>query len=102
MTSPQVVAAPVGLVLKSYRLRRGWSQERLGNNAGLGEGTLPQIEQGRRLPTIDTIRRLLVELRVDWKTFGEDMHSADPIAFDESQVLDHRKEFPREQHRDAR
>jgi len=70
---------PLGLLLKSYRVRRGWSQEQLSLNAGLSNNAVFQYESGMRHPTVSTLRKLLAELQVDWNEFGRDMHAKDPI-----------------------
>jgi transcriptional regulator with XRE-family HTH domain len=78
--------SPLGLVLKSYRVRRGWSQRTLGLKAGLGNGSYGHIERGRRQPAVPTLKRILTALGVDWRSFGEDMQARDPLAHEERLV----------------
>jgi transcriptional regulator with XRE-family HTH domain len=44
--------------LKRLRVRRGYSQCELAERAGLTQGALSHLEQGRRNPTMQTIYRL--------------------------------------------
>ncbi len=84
---------PLGLVLKSYRVRRGWSQEHLSLSAGLANNAIFQYEAGMRAPTMTTLRKVLVELGVDWQRFGADMQSADPLVI-HSAFREIEKAFP--------
>ncbi|MDO9378581.1 MAG: XRE family transcriptional regulator [Nocardioidaceae bacterium] len=61
MTSPH---AAVGVRLREVRRARGLSLSRLAAEAGVGKGTLSEIEGGTRNPTLDTLYRLAGRLAV--------------------------------------
>ncbi len=50
--------------LRELRRERGWTQERLAEEAGMARSYLAEIETARRAATIDTINRLAVALGV--------------------------------------
>ena len=43
----------IGTRLRSLRMARGWSQEQLGERAGLDRRTISSIELGSRSPLLD-------------------------------------------------
>lgn len=45
----------VGTRLRSLRMARGWSQEQLGERAGLDRRTISSIELGARSPLLDHV-----------------------------------------------
>ncbi len=51
-------AASVGDELRRQRLLRHWTQVRLAREAGVGRGTVNEIEAGRRFPSVGTYARL--------------------------------------------
>ncbi|HEX8001715.1 MAG TPA: helix-turn-helix transcriptional regulator [Mycobacteriales bacterium] len=50
--------------VRELRRERGWTQERLAEEAAMGRGYLAEIEGGRRAATIDLIHRIAVALGV--------------------------------------
>jgi transcriptional regulator with XRE-family HTH domain len=54
-----------GLVLRSLRLARGLSQERLGNDAGSGRTYISELERGVKGASLKTIFRLAPLLGVE-------------------------------------
>ena len=72
MTHPSDYS-PLGLVLKSYRVRRGWSQLIFACQAEVALITVAQVESGVRNPTFNTLEKLLSHLGVSWSEFGRDM-----------------------------
>lgn len=63
MTS-EPVGAEVGRRLRALRLARGISLSELARQAGLGKGTLSELESGRRNPTLDTLFAVTSALRL--------------------------------------
>ena len=55
---------PVKNALKETRIRRGITQERLAQLAGLARQSVISLERGRFLPTIETALRLADSLEV--------------------------------------
>ncbi|GGF28046.1 helix-turn-helix domain-containing protein [Hymenobacter cavernae] len=53
-----------GLVIKTLRKARGFSQEALAAEAGLDRTFLSQLETGRKQPSLLTILRLAAALQV--------------------------------------
>lgn len=58
------VAADVGRRLRALRTERGLSLSELARRAGLGKGTLSELETGRRNPTLDTLFAVTSALRL--------------------------------------
>ena len=48
--------------MKRLRAERGWSQERLADEAGLDRTYISGIERVRRHPTVTTVQKLVVAL----------------------------------------
>lgn len=57
-------AAEVGRRLRALRVERGLSLSELARRAGVGKGTLSELETGRRNPTLDTLFALTSALRL--------------------------------------
>ena len=58
------VSADVGRRLRALRAERGLSLSELARRAGLGKGTLSELETGRRNPTLDTLFAVTSALRL--------------------------------------
>ena len=58
------VAADVGRRLRALRTERGLSLSELARRAGLGKGTLSELETGQRNPTLDTLFAVTSALRL--------------------------------------
>ncbi|MCY0964080.1 helix-turn-helix domain-containing protein [Parathalassolituus penaei] len=74
--------ATLGQNLQSLRVSRGLSLSQLANDAGIAKSNLSRIEQGEGNPTIETIWRLAMQLKVP---FGDLIARAD-IALGENGV----------------
>ena len=57
-------ARTVGMVIQSYREKRGLSQEVVSGLAGIGRTHLSAIERGERKPTLETFFRLSEALNI--------------------------------------
>lgn len=57
-------AAQIGEVIRTYRVRKGLSQEVLSGLAGLDRTHYSKIERGLRSPTIDTFFRIAQALDI--------------------------------------
>jgi transcriptional regulator with XRE-family HTH domain len=60
----------VGLALEVLRKHRGMSQAALAQAAGVGKGQISKYENGKELPKLDTLERLLGVLGVSRRTFA--------------------------------
>jgi transcriptional regulator with XRE-family HTH domain len=60
----------VGLALEILRKLRGMSQATLAQAAGIGKGQISKYENGKELPKLDTLEKLLGVLRVSVMTFA--------------------------------
>jgi transcriptional regulator with XRE-family HTH domain len=58
------VPADVGRRLRALRSERGLSLSELARRAGLGKGTLSELETGQRNPTLDTLFAVTSALRL--------------------------------------
>jgi transcriptional regulator with XRE-family HTH domain len=54
----------VGARIRALRTERGWSLSALAAEAGIGKGSLSELETGRRNPTLDTLYALAGPLGV--------------------------------------
>ena len=61
---PAFDTAPFRALLKRFREARRWTQERLGDEAGVDHSLVSRLESGRRTPTRDTIDKLAGGLRL--------------------------------------
>jgi transcriptional regulator with XRE-family HTH domain len=61
------IEATLGEKIKFYRLRLGLSQEELAYKAGLGVGTISEIEQNNNKPLMENIHKLSVALELSAK-----------------------------------
>ncbi|MGG5751372.1 helix-turn-helix domain-containing protein [Zafaria sp. Z1313] len=61
--------AHVGGRIRSVREGHGWSLSRLAAAAGIGKGTLSELEQGARNPTLETLYALAGALGVPLASF---------------------------------
>lgn len=48
----------LGRRIRQLREQRGWTQEKLADEAGLASRHIQQLEHGERWPRADTLRRL--------------------------------------------
>ena len=51
-------------ILKTARLRRGFSQERLANHSGVSARSIQEIESGRAKPSVSTLQALADTLKM--------------------------------------
>ena len=61
-----------GEKVKSFRLEKGWSQERLALEAGIDRTYLPGIEKGERNVSITVVEKLAIALGIEIKDFFEE------------------------------
>lgn len=57
----------LGCRIRQLRLSRGFSQEELAFNCGLDKNYIGYIERGEKSPTINTIYKLAVGLKISLK-----------------------------------
>lgn len=55
----------MGQVLRRWRKRRGWSQQRLGEEAGIRQETVSRVENGSSGTELNTVLRLCAALGVE-------------------------------------
>ena len=58
--------------VKSFRLEKGWSQEKLALEAGIDRTYLPGIEKGERNVSITVVEKLAIALGIEIKDFFEE------------------------------
>ena len=58
MQDPVRVQRKFGARVRSLRAERGWSQERLALESGLGRGFMGSIERGEKAPGMPTLCKL--------------------------------------------
>ncbi|QRN98291.1 helix-turn-helix transcriptional regulator [Archangium violaceum] len=90
------LAANVGEIARQARLRAGLTQADVAERVGLATEVYGRLERGRMLPSVPSLRRLCIALRMPSDTFlglntGEvptwAAESAPPEEFDESPEL---------------
>ena len=57
--------------IKTLRKQLGWSQEMLAERTGVSAPYIPQIEVGKRTPSLDIVQKLATALGVEYKTLFE-------------------------------
>jgi transcriptional regulator with XRE-family HTH domain len=64
----------IGSRLRAARKGKGWTQENLADEAGIGIATVRRIEQKGFEPRLSTARKLAEVLRIrpEWLIFGEE------------------------------
>jgi transcriptional regulator with XRE-family HTH domain len=75
-TSPGRGRAAVGARVRSLRVERGLSLSLLAARAGIGKGSLSELEAGRRNPTLDTLYAVARPLGVPLAALLEDEDGA--------------------------
>jgi transcriptional regulator with XRE-family HTH domain len=61
----------VGQILRSFRVEKGWTQERLSLKSGLTTGFISDGELGKRNLSFISMERWLAALGVGWDEFGQ-------------------------------
>ena len=72
----------VGQTLSVLRELRGKSQARLSKDAGIGKSQLSKYENGKELPKLDSLEKVLNALRVSYFEFFYTLHLLDRRAAD--------------------
>ena len=74
----QELTKTFGVRLRKLRTDKGWSQQRLADEADLGKQTIQRIEWGQLSPTLNTLSRIsnameitLSELLISIETFDK-------------------------------
>ena len=80
MPTAAELSADVGRRLRALRTERGLSLSELARRAGLGKGTLSELETGRRNPTLDTLFAVTSALRLPLSAALPDGPAAPPDA----------------------
>jgi len=75
----------VGLAISLLRELRGKSQARLSKEAGIGKSQLSKYENGKELPKLDSLEKVLNALKVGYYEFFYTMHMVDRRAADLAQ-----------------
>ncbi|MBB4688543.1 XRE family transcriptional regulator [Amycolatopsis jiangsuensis] len=72
----RALATAVGSRIRALRTRAGIGLTSLAAGSGLGKGTLSELENGRRNPTLDTLFAIATELSVPLSDLlsGEEVH----------------------------
>jgi len=63
--NPARVSAEVTRLLRTERLRCGFSMNRVAQQSGLSQQMVSYVERGMRNPTLDTLLRISAALNVD-------------------------------------
>jgi transcriptional regulator with XRE-family HTH domain len=56
--------SPIRLLVREFRLRRGWSQAELGRRAGVAASVVNRAERGETRLTLDNLEKIARALRV--------------------------------------
>lgn len=60
------IKAKIGSRLRSLRAKRGWTQADAAYKFGVSQGRLSHFESGNMIPTIETLYRIVAELKCRW------------------------------------
>jgi transcriptional regulator with XRE-family HTH domain len=60
----ELILKRIGQNLKKLRMKQGWSQQRLADEAGIVRRYLPELESGRKNVSILTLEKLAAALQV--------------------------------------
>lgn len=52
------MSEPIGMMIKEVRKQKGLTLKKLSELTGVGKGTLSRIENGKRSPLFETVRRI--------------------------------------------
>jgi len=71
----------VGDNLKAARMQHGLSLSEVARRAGIGKGTLSELESGRRNPTLETLYALagVLDVPLGWLLIAETTHIDRPV-----------------------
>lgn len=58
--------------LRQLRTKKGWSQSELSARSGIAQGSIANLEQDRRAPSLETAEKLAAALTVDVSAFRVD------------------------------
>lgn len=74
--------ANLGRTLSLLRELRGKSQARVAREAGIGKSQLSKYENGKELPKLDSLEKVLIALKVGYFEFFYTLHLVDRRAAD--------------------
>lgn len=86
----------IGAKIKALRLKKGLTQEELGERTDLSKGYISQLERDLNSPSIETLFSLLEVLGSTPKDFFDDDSSNDKIVYtkdDHTSFVDHEKQY---------
>lgn len=87
----------LGRTLSLLRELRGKSQARVAREAGIGKSQLSKYENGKELPKLDSLEKVLIALKVSYFEFFYTLHLVDRRASELEQAGDgNGSETPRE------
>ncbi|GAA2342559.1 helix-turn-helix domain-containing protein [Saccharopolyspora halophila] len=80
----------VGDNLKAARLQHGLSLSEVARRAGIGKGTLSELESGRRNPTLETLYALatVLDVPLGWLLIAESADSDDSVVVSRAGAAD--------------
>jgi transcriptional regulator with XRE-family HTH domain len=78
----------LGRTLSLLRELRGKSQARVAREAGIGKSQLSKYENGKELPKLDSLEKVLIALKVGYFEFFHTLHLVDRRA-SELELADH-------------
>jgi transcriptional regulator with XRE-family HTH domain len=82
MFPPMGMFANLGRTLSLLRELRGKSQARVAREAGIGKSQLSKYENGKELPKLDSLEKVLIALKVGYFEFFYTLHLVDRRAAD--------------------
>lgn len=77
--SPATIDGMYGAFIRQVRESRGLSQKQVAESAGLTQSNLSAIENDRRVPTIDTVNRVLVACGYELTAVGGSVSISAPL-----------------------
>lgn len=85
----------IGAILKSYREHKGYTHKQLGEKAGVAQSTISEIENNKKSPTVETLRKILNALDLTLSEFFNP--STFDLPSDLIQLLEISKQLPKEE-----
>ena len=67
----------LGANVRKWRVRRGWTQDQLAQQAGISAKFVGEVERGEDNPSLETLWSLVSALRIEWNDLLDEV--AEPV-----------------------
>ena len=70
-----VVRRQLGANVRRWRVRRGWTQDQLAEQANISAKFVGEVERGEDNPSLETLWALVCALKIEWSDLLSEQHS---------------------------